>query len=139
MNCNEIKELLWLYPSDELDPRKGEDLRAHMEKCPACSKEFAFKQKLMEHLPLSPQFPDSYWESYTQKILARLEDRKSISAPYLRRWATAFALALFIASGSLFYKSQEQKQPEAIIRQMELLENLDLLAQDDFENQVRRQ
>ena len=135
MNCKEIKETLFLAGTGELDAAAERGLEDHLKSCPGCRQEAALQKRLIGSLPRPPRLSDAYWDAYTQKILDRLEGNAARRPAPAWRWAAAFALGVILIGGTTFSfrKIQEKKKTEEVVANLEVLENLNLLASEDFD------
>lgn len=136
MNCENARMFLGMYDESELGAAPAREIQEHLKECPACAKELAHREKLLRHLPPMPKFSESYWESYTESVLRRLKKPEPLLGLRHWRWATALACSLLLAGGAIFYKAQERRQMRELITHLELLENLNLLEQENFEKWV---
>lgn len=136
MNCKEIKEHLWAYLTGEIDPALTQIIEGHAGPCSVCSKEVSLLRNIIENLPETPKYSDAYWESYSDKIINRLQNEK-VGKPFLSlRVAMAMALLFVIAGSVTFYRVEEKKKIDEIVSELELLENLGILEREDFDDLV---
>lgn len=136
MNCKEIKEHLWAYLTGEIDPALTQIIEGHAGPCSVCSREVSLLRNIIENLPEAPKYSDTYWESYNDKIINRLQNEKVEKPFFSRRYAIAMALLFVIAGSITFYKVEEKKKVDEIISELELLENLGILEREDFDNLI---
>lgn len=141
MKCDEIKEQLWLYQTGELESSSADFIRVHLKECGKCRMELALLEKFFQRLPGKPKFSESDWDRYTARILNRLEERRSAVPLGSWRWAPAFALGLVLVFGGIFYRIHDRQKSDhkEIIARLDVLENLDLLERDDFEELAKAQ
>ena len=136
MNCNQIKEKLWQLYAGEMDPDLLEMTEKHIAGCPACFKEAQSMKFVLERLPKVPPLPESYLGSYKQTVIARIEAKSAAKLRLSWGWRFApVAAAFFLMIGGFFYhRAKERQKIEEIITYLDVLENLEVLERDDFEN-----
>ena len=47
MKCSSVQEVIFLYTDNELDEEICISLRRHVELCPSCAREVAYKERLL--------------------------------------------------------------------------------------------
>lgn len=50
MKCSSVQEVIFLYTDNELEEEICVSLRRHVELCPACAREVAYRQRLLQLL-----------------------------------------------------------------------------------------
>ena len=75
MKCEDIQKGLKAFLDDDIDVKKKQEIEAHLEKCPDCSKELEQLRKLSEALQTWKGIEPSA-HSY-EKLQSRIESRKS--------------------------------------------------------------
>ena len=50
MKCKSVQEVIFLYTDNELDEEICVSLRRHVELCPDCAREVAYKERLLQLL-----------------------------------------------------------------------------------------
>ena len=136
MDCKHIKDQLWLYQVGEIDPATAFSVEQHLVDCQACAKELESISELIGNMPERPRLPDSYWEAYSDKVMSQVDVQPQEEPMMSWRWAPAFALGLTLISGVVFYKVKEMnevRKTEEIISQLEILDNLNVLEREDFD------
>jgi anti-sigma-K factor RskA len=100
-HCQQVKELLPLYPLDLLDEREREAVREHLESgCPLCAAELAAARHALDLLPLGlpPEEPSPMVRA---RLLAAVRRSRAPGArPMARSWARAAAAAVLAASAA---------------------------------------
>jgi hypothetical protein len=133
MKCQKVQEVLWLYKIGEIDAGLSSAVQSHLQGCSACSKEISLLEEVIQHLPATPALSDTYWESYTEEILNGLKLQRLGVPVYLWRWVPVAAMALIFMTGAWVYQVQQKKKIEKIIADLDLLENLDVVEREDFD------
>lgn len=152
MNCERIKTLIPAYMDEELQPNEMNEVREHLSVCAACQKEFeAFQESWsilgeLDEIQPEPGFIGRFWtklsfeQSWQEKVKGAMENMFSG-----RRLVPVLAtLCVMIMAGSFAGRHyvQQQKTNQALadlnqneltmIENIELAENLSLIAQLDF-------
>lgn len=102
MTCRKAKKLIPLYAGDDLRPRLGAAVRAHVDSCPACRKELGEYGQALTRLKTAAKAESiSDWSEGEWRALAA---RFKPAAPATRRpaflarpqWAAASVLGAFL-------------------------------------------
>ncbi len=105
MGCKDRQRQLQDLLSGDLAPKSAAELRAHIEACPSCARDFAAYRQLFAALPSMPEpvmpadLPDSVMVAVRAERLPFRRHRDSVTTVALRRslaflFAAAFAVAL---------------------------------------------
>ncbi len=104
MDCEQMRELLPLYPLDLLDEREREAVREHLESgCPRCAAELAATRQTLELVPLALP-SDEPSPMARARLMAAVRGRRAPGAagPAARSWLrTAAAVALAGAAAAM--------------------------------------
>lgn len=144
MKCHKAKSLLGLFLDGKLDEVRSSELKAHLEKCPACSTELNLLKEtwklLDEWKPIipSPNFKAAFWQRVSQEEATAAERRPVFVFPRLKaRLAPAFATIAAILIIGIFltnFISVKNLQQLTLLTKDEnilMLKELDLT--EDFE------
>ena len=133
MDCSRIRPELVAYLDGELGKGAAEEVRLHLERCPACQLE-------AKRLSAAGDILDAFGEIEPSKDFTARTMQRALSAPetvvagprILRRLLPAAAAAVVLVALTLWLIVPSQ--PEAltpveqdIVKNMEVLENLELL------------
>ena len=119
MRCQRAQQRLMAYHDSELSPGAGRRVEKHIESCTECS-QLLERLRLADHhassavdvngivgLPGMPPPEDRYWESFTARVMDRVEEDAATRAPdrhkprrswslAIPRLAPAFSIALVV-------------------------------------------
>jgi len=119
MRCQRAQQRLMAYHDSELSPGAGRRVEKHIESCTECS-QLLERLRLADHhassavdvngivgLPGMPPPEDKYWESFTARVLDRVEEDAATRVPdrhkprqnwslAIPRLAPAFSIALVV-------------------------------------------
>ena len=73
MNCNEIKNELYFYVKNELDPLQRAEIEKHVAECPSCREllgEFSKTLKVADKNVCA--IPQKNWDLFAEKILEKI-------------------------------------------------------------------
>ena len=137
MKCDDIKEYLGLYPSEEINAETAAQIEAHLKECKACASELTRIKKTISQLPQMPSLSETYWKAYTQKVIGRIEAERNKLTFFNFRWAPVLAGFFIVLGGFTYYGIQQSRQTREIIQNLEMLEHLELFNRDDFERLLK--
>jgi len=137
MKCHRAQQRLMAYHDGELSPGMVRRLEKHLEACPDCSRLLEGLRRADDHVTGSKGFSsmigvgdvpppgDRYWNSFTARVLDRVEEDAAERAPdrpsprrgfnlALARMAPAFSIALVVvvAAGVLIKMGEHRPVPE---------------------------
>jgi len=138
MRCQRAQQRLMAYHDSEISPGARRRLEKHLESCAECS-QLLERLQLADHhassaagvndmvgVPGMPPQDDRYWESFTARVLDRVEEDAATRAPdrhkprrkwdlFIPRMAPAFSIALVvvIAAGVLMKIGDPMPVPQA--------------------------
>lgn len=139
MTCESVRPNLWLYESGETSPRLAEEVRAHLETCAACRKELESLRRLSQALKASaPARTEADWDRLQRDILRRIDERADRPRVAWPRLAPAFAALLLLAGSFGAYRLHRIRQTDEIVKNLDVLEHLELLERDDLFNEKTR-
>lgn len=104
MNCKKVRRWLPLMVGKDLSPSKISSIKAHLEKCPECQREFdsysLALEKTKEWLERDrKEWLESEWQRTVQKAVKEKKSVISPLAPWPFKRAWAFALMGVLAVG----------------------------------------
>lgn len=107
-NCKEIKQLIPLGVSNDLNPSEMSELQEHLSGCPDCRKEFGVYQSLTKSVgqlaEAKPQIDDAFWSAQRQRILSAVKPPPAMPAKtpvitVLLRYAAVLLIGLVSGLG----------------------------------------
>ncbi len=139
MNCERAKKHLGLYKTGDIEPSLALAIEQHLAGCAHCTKERETVEQILGNMPQAPKLSETYWESYTDEIMERI--RATNEAPPIRllRGVPAFSVGLALVTSAVFYKiykmkeTRENEKTAEVINHLEVLDNLNLLDREDFD------
>src|SRR5438105_2031301 len=119
MNCSEADYLAPLYWCNELDVKSMRELEAHLEVCPACSREWQTQQQFDELLreSFSQQLPDT--RELRARVRREMHAKQSLwhrllPVPGWRFAAVACLLAILVLAGVFSYVSRQNARERSL-------------------------
>lgn len=111
MNCEECKDLLWLYLEDELTTAEANEIAYHIEHCAVCKEEMESIKKMKNMLDSLPEMelPEGYHkdlmgkleqETETKTKVISLAERKKDKFQWKNMGLIAAAVCLVVVGGS---------------------------------------
>lgn len=102
MTCRKAKKLIPLYTGDDLRPRLGAAVRAHIDACPSCRKELGEYRQALTRLKAAakaesvPDWSEGEWRALAARF--RPERPAKMRPAFLARprWAAASVLGAFL-------------------------------------------
>ena len=144
MKCQRAQQKLMAYHDSELSPGAGRRLEKHLDTCDECSRLLEKLRLADEHassavgvddmtgLPGGPPPEDKYWESFTARVLDKVEEDAATRAPerhkprrswdlFIPRMTPAFSIALVVvvAAGLLIQMGGPTQVAKAPVATME--------------------
>ena len=120
MNCDKVKELLWVYLENKTTAEETAEIETHLEGCAACREELAQQKEIKNALASLPdeELPEDYHTELMQKLQA---ERKVVPFPAKKKhgWKqmsmiAAAVLVVVVAGGTRGMLELRQNQNEEI-------------------------
>lgn len=120
MNCDKVKELLWVYLENKTTAEETAKIETHLEGCAACREELAQQKEMKNALASLPdeELPEGYHTELMQKLQA---ERKVVPFPVKKKhgWKqmsmiAAAVLVVVVAGGTRGMLEMRQNQNEEI-------------------------
>jgi anti-sigma factor RsiW len=102
MNCRKAKKLIPLHAGDDLRPRLGRAVRAHIAACPACTKEIEEHRQALTRIKAAanaegvPDWSEAAWRVLMIQARSSAPERKRPAVFARPRWAAASVLGTFL-------------------------------------------
>lgn len=123
MNCEAVRELLWMYLEKETTAEEAEKIEKHLAECAACREELNAQKAIMETLAGLPdeELPENYHAELMQKL--RAETAPNVvpfppkkKQPMWKQWGMVAAAVLVVvaAGGMNGMLDMRQNQNEAV-------------------------
>ena len=112
MTCRKAKKLMPLYAGNDLRPRLMTAVRAHIDSCPACWKEFAEYRESLSRLKAAakaenvPDWSEAEWRAFAAQFRPAVPTRERPGFLGRPRWAAASVLGIFLGLAvlTMFFK-----------------------------------
>lgn len=147
MRCHNAKGLLALFLDGKLEERRSQELKAHLDKCPACSKELGLLKEtwnLLDELkPIapSPNFKAAFWQRLSQEEKTAAAERKPVFvlpklmphlAPAFATLTAIFIISVYLAHLSTVKDLQQlaltaKNEDIVMLRELDLAEDLEII------------
>jgi len=114
-NCKEIKNLLIEYYYDEIEPSLKEEVRAHLDSCISCKKEYESIEKTLNHALeikrpiLSDSFKDDFYYGIKEKM-----NKKLLQSYKIWQLPVIVSICLLIIFVTINYKKNNIDEIDAI-------------------------
>jgi hypothetical protein len=146
MMCKQFEEDLVLYYYGEIGNNEKHKLEQHLGHCVGCGRFIEDLHRLLPHIALPEELPQSFWDDYYRETVAKLRDQReqqfywrNLFAP-MRMLIPAFGTAVIAAlafgvvlsKGNLpsLYNQPQERIPREIVtdtEQLEFFRSLDML------------
>jgi hypothetical protein len=116
MNCNDAKKFIYGLLERNPDPEELRRFELHLEKCSACSGEYAAVRKVLDSTR-KIQVPDpgeEYWAGFVLRLRKKIEEkteRRTVFSPFFKFLAAASAAALIVVAVLTFWPAGPQAPP----------------------------
>jgi hypothetical protein len=145
--CKELEEDLVLYYYGEITDGEKRRLEQHLGRCVGCGRFLEDLHRLLPHMALPEELPQSFWDDYYRETVAKLTHQReqefhwrNLFAP-MRMWmipafgtaviaALAFGVVLSKGNLSSLYNQAQERIPSEIVtdtEQLEFFRSLDML------------
>lgn len=102
MTCRRAKKLIPLYTGDDLRPRLGAAVRAHVDSCPACRKDLVGYRGSLSQLKAAakaesvPDWSEGEWRALAARFKPAVAATRRPAFLTRPRWAVASVLGAFL-------------------------------------------
>ncbi len=147
MRCRNAKGLLALFLDGKLEGRRSQELKAHLDKCPACSKELGLLKEtwnLLDELkPIapSPNFKAEFWRRASKGEEAIAAERKPVFVlsglrprlvPVFAALTAIFIISIYLAHLSTVKDLQQlalmtKNEDIIMLKELDLAEDLEII------------
>jgi len=145
--CKQFEEDLVLYYYGEIGDNEKYKLEQHLGHCVGCGRFIEDLHRLLPHIALPEELPQSFWDDYYRETVAKLRDQaeqkfywRNLFAP-MRIWMfpafgtaviAALAFGVVLSKGNLpsLYNQAQERIPSEIVtdtEQLEFFRSLDML------------
>ena len=145
--CKQFEEDLVLYYYGEIGNNEKHKLEQHLGHCVGCGRFIEDLHRLLPHIALPEELPQSFWDDYYRETVAKLRDQaeqkfywRNLFAP-MRIWMipafgtaviAALAFGVVLSKGNLpsLYNQAQERIPREIVtdtEQLEFFRSLDML------------
>jgi len=145
--CKQFEEDLVLYYYGEIGDNEKYKLEQHLGHCVGCGRFIEDLHRLLPHIALPEELPQSFWDDYYRETVAKLRDQaeqkfywRNLFAP-MRIWMipafgtaviAALAFGVVLSKGNLpsLYNQAQERIPREIVtdtEQLEFFRSLDML------------
>jgi hypothetical protein len=118
MNCRRMKKTIPLVSGDGLSAKKGQRIRAHLDRCPGCgqeAREFEAALKAAKNLAaadLPEDWSDAEWRKMMAAIASEKVGRRKVFVAIPSKPVLAGGLALvLVAAGTFFLLKKPANEP----------------------------
>lgn len=131
MKCENIKNLLYLHATGEIDSAEKALVEKHLSECAECSSELngiKHTLSLVDKYKRVPKLNDDYFSRYTEETINKIR----VSEQALPSFKTAGfylkpAIALLLIFAAIFtFRQLSNHKEQPVINDMEIAQNMDL-------------
>jgi hypothetical protein len=139
MMCKQFEEDLVLYYYGEIGNNEKHKLEQHLGHCVGCGRFIEDLHRLLPHIALPEELPQSFWDDYYRETVAKLRDQReqkfywrNLFAPMRTAVIAALAFGVVLSKGNLpsLYNQPQERIPREIVtdtEQLEFFRSLDML------------
>lgn len=127
MNCEAVRELLWMYLEKETTAEDAEKIEKHLAECEDCREELELQKEMMETLAGLPEeeLPEGYHEELMQKLrveaapnVVAFPQKKKKQPMWKQLSMIAAAVLVVVAAGGMNGMLEMRESQNAVVSQM---------------------
>ncbi|MFA5780475.1 MAG: zf-HC2 domain-containing protein [Elusimicrobiota bacterium] len=112
MKCNELKNEIYFYIKDELEPGKKTEIEKHLKGCSACRSLLSEFSETISTVDKNPvDYPRKNWDYFASEISEKIHRKKHF---VFWKPAAAFSLSFFVFVAGYIYYHQKNLQENVV-------------------------